>query len=529
MSHQEQLQAGIQLHREGKLEEAGAIYQQILAEDESNPHAMHWLGLLAMQVGQLEPAVGLLGKAVQIEPNDPFYWHNFGAVLEQGNNLEEATKAYAQALLLDTNQAGTLAALGHALIKSERHAEAIAPLSQALQFKPDDPDLCHHLATAFSQTGEWEKALETSAEGLRIRPDSAYSLCQHAEIELHLRKNEEAAETYATALSYRDEYPRALTGRAIALTRLGQAEEAIALFHRAVELEPDSFHTLRSLAACLHALGRHDEAIVIYERALEIHHEETPRLELAVAYEKADRYELALRLWEEIAIDFPESPIVAYQLAALRGEDPPPLSPAAFTAQLFDSYAENFDDHLLNRLEYRAPGVLAKAVAPHLATERPDMLDLGCGTGLCGEEYRGKVGYLVGVDLSKGMIEKAKEREIYDDLIVADIISMMNQSERQFDLIIAGDVLEYLGDLSGVYQAAYRILKPNGIFAYSVEAMEGDGTYRLEKTRRYTHSPQYLRDLARTYNFEEKNLSHEIIRRQGDTDVTGLIVVLQKV
>jgi len=529
MTSQEELQAGIDLHREGKLEEAAAIYQQILAEDESNPHAMHWLGLLAMQVGQLEPAVGLLGKAVQIEPNQPFYWHNFGAVLEQGNNLEEATKAYAQALLLDTNQAGTLAALGHALIKANRHPEALEPLSRALQLKPDDPDLCHHLATAWNQTDEPEKALEASAEGLRLRPDSPYSLCQHAEIQLRLKKNKEAAETFATALSYRNDYPRALTGRAIALTRIGQGEEAIELFHRAIELEPDSFHTHRSLAACLHALARHDEAIEAYKRALEIRHEETPRLELAIVYEQSDRYELALRLWEEIAVDFPDSPIVAYQIAALRGENPPPLSPAAYTAQLFDSYADNFDDHLLNRLEYRAPGVLAKAVAPHLSAPRPDMLDLGCGTGLCGEEYRGKVGYLAGVDLSKGMIDKARAREIYDDLIVDDIISMMNQSERQFDLIMAGDVLEYLGDLSGVHQAAYRILKPGGIFAYSVEAMEGEGTYRLEKTRRYTHSPQYLRDLAQAHNFVEKSLSHEVIRRQVNTDVTGLIVVLQKV
>lgn len=529
MTHQEQLQTGIQLHREGKLEEAAAIYQQILAEDEFNPHAMHWLGLLAMQVGQLEPAVGLLGKAVQIEPNEPFYWHNFGAVLEQGNNLEEATKAYAQALLLDTNQAGTLAALGHALIKSERHAEALEPLSRALLLKPDDPDLHHHLATAWSQTGEWEKALEASAEGLRIRSDSPYSLCQHAEIELHLRKNKEAAETFATALSYRDDYPRALTGRAIALTRLGQGVESIALFRRAIELEPDSFHIHRSLAACLHALARHEEAIVEYNRALEIRHEETPRLELAVAYEQMDRHDMALKIWEEIAVDFPDSPIVAYQIAALRGEDPPPLSPAAYTAQLFDSYAETFDDHLLNRLEYRAPGVLAKAVAPHLGTQRPDMLDLGCGTGLCGEEFRGKVGYLAGVDLSPGMIEKARERKIYDELLVEDIITMMDQSERRFDLIMAGDVLEYLGELSGVYQAAHRILKPGGIFSFSVEEMEGEGTYRLEKTRRYTHSAQYLRDLAKTHQFEEKSLNQEVIRRQMEIDVTGLIVVLQKV
>lgn len=529
MTSQEQLQAGIALHREGKLEEAAAIYQEILAADESNPHAMHWLGLLAMQVGQIEPAVGLLGKAVQIEPNEPFYWHNFGAVLELGNNLEEATKAYAQALMLDVNQFNTLAALGHALIKSERYAEALEPLSRALQIKPDEPDLYHHLATAWSQTGELEKALDASAEGLRLRPDSPYSLCQHAEIELQLRKNAEAAETFATALTYRDEYPRALTGRAIALTRIGQGTVAIELFHRAIELEPDSFHTHRSLAACLHALARHEEAIEAYQRALEIKHEETPRLELAVVYEKLERYELALKLWEEIAIDFPDSPIVAYQVAALRGENPPPLSPAAYTAQLFDSYADSFDDHLLNRLEYRAPGILAKSVAPHLSVDQPDMLDLGCGTGLCGEEYRGKVGYLAGVDLSKGMIEKAQDREIYDDLIVDDIISMMNQTERRFDLVMAGDVLEYLGDLDGVYQAVHRILKPGGIFAFSVEEMEGEGTYRLEKTRRYTHSAQYLRDLAQTHHFEEKSLNHEVIRRQVETDVTGLIAVLQKV
>src|SRR5207248_233908 len=76
-----------------------------------------------------------------------------------------------------------------------------------------------------------------------------------------------------------------------------------------------------------------------------------------------------------------------------------------------------------------------------------DVLDLGCGTGLCGALLRRWARTLVGVDLSPGMLEKARERGCYDRLEQGDLVAVMRtMPARSFDLIVATDVLIYIGD-----------------------------------------------------------------------------------
>src|ERR1043165_1981245 len=74
-------------------------------------------------------------------------------------------------------------------------------------------------------------------------------------------------------------------------------------------------------------------------------------------------------------------------LAAGRGcaGDPGTLrAPAKFVERFFESYADNFDPHLVDTLEYPMPELLREMVLSAAPGRRFDILDLGCGTGLCG-------------------------------------------------------------------------------------------------------------------------------------------------
>ena len=84
---------------------------------------------------------------------------------------------------------------------------------------------------------------------------------------------------------------------------------------------------------------------------------------------------------------------------------------AADEKAVFDRYAENFDAHLQGQLQYRAPEMLAQVIGAARTDDKLlDILDLGCGTGLCGPLFKPIANSLAGVDLSPNMIEKCKAR-----------------------------------------------------------------------------------------------------------------------
>ncbi len=211
-----------------------------------------------------------------------------------------------------------------------------------------------------------------------------------------------------------------------------------------------------------------------------------------------------------------------------RGEAPGSLSPA-YVARLFDDYAPRFDKHLIEDLGYRAPALIAEA----LSTVAPDRrfasaLDLGCGTGLMGEALQGRIGHLTGVDLSAAMIAKARDRGVYDRLVVADAAGMLGREPPgSADLIVAADALVYIGDLAPLFAALARGLASDGLFAFSVETGEGDG-FKLEPTMRFAHSRSYVEATAREVGLQPLLVQSASTRREGGADAPGLICVFER-
>ena len=152
---------------------------------------------------------------------------------------------------------------------------------------------------------------------------------------------------------------------------------------------------------------------------------------------------------------------------------------------------------MLGQLGYCAPRILRElvaVVAPDIGKNSLAILDLGCGTGLTGMAFKDLAQRLDGIDLSPAMIEKARERGIYDNLTADDIVNLTTRTDF-YDVVLAADTLVYLGDLSRVLEVSYAALKPDGLFLFSAEKRDGAG-YDLGPKRRWRHSEEYLRDEA---------------------------------
>lgn len=217
------------------------------------------------------------------------------------------------------------------------------------------------------------------------------------------------------------------------------------------------------------------------------------------------------------------------QLARLGAGEKRPAMTAAYVRRLFDQQAAKFDETLLQRLGYRGPGVLLDAVREVASEELHigSMLDLGCGTGLCGAVFRPQVDWLVGVDISPGMVAKARAKGLYDRLSVLDLQAFLHaeaQSHARYHLVVAADVFVYVSELISIAAAASRVLAPDGLFAFTVETHSGDGVV-LQQTLRYAHGPAHVRQAIADAGLNLMCLKHIVTREEKGVPVPSLVVV----
>jgi predicted TPR repeat methyltransferase len=135
---------------------------------------------------------------------------------------------------------------------------------------------------------------------------------------------------------------------------------------------------------------------------------------------------------------------------------------------------------------------------------------------------------LHGVDLSPRMVEKARERKLYDSLEVSDAASSLKSKLAAWDLAISADVFVYVGDLREIFAACVSALRPGGMFAFSVEAADDTDTFVLHGTGRYAHAGAYIRTLAAATGFSEIEHHAVVVRKEKGQDVNGYLFLLRR-
>jgi predicted TPR repeat methyltransferase len=271
-------------------------------------------------------------------------------------------------------------------------------------------------------------------------------------------------------------------------------EPALADFERAIALRPDYASAHHFRGNVLRSLQRIDAAAAAYRSALAC---------------GADPAQLE------------------YALASIGIGAVPAGAPEAYLKNLFDNYAGHFDQHLLQQLDYQIPAHIEAAIQRCQPRDALLTIDLGCGTGLCGEFLRRSARRLIGVDLSQPMLDKAAERGLYNELVCADIVQFLQTFSACPDLVVAADVLVYLGDLQPLLHAVRQLSSPGTLFCFSVE--EGEGTaYALQASNRFCHSPAYLRAVALACDFDVLALDFVVGRRDHGLALPSIIATLRR-
>jgi predicted TPR repeat methyltransferase len=277
----------------------------------------------------------------------------------------------------------------------------------------------------------------------------------------------------------------------------GDLDGAVSLYGETLALAPQWAEAHFALAEVLEQLNRHQDACAHYTDYLR--HAETDVLGAEI------------------------------RLALLGAAPVPAVLPEPYVRTLFDQYAERFDEALVTKLEYRAPYLLRDAVdrARPAQPGGDRVLDLGCGTGLAGEAFRYRASWLAGVDLSPGMVGMAARKAIYDDLREAEAIQALAEQTMRYDIVIAADVLVYMGDLVALFGAVRAALQPDGLFAFSLQRTEADN-FVLGRECRYSHHPDYIRQLAEDAGMSVLALDPAVCRLEAGKAVPGMIGVLQR-
>ena len=232
---------------------------------------------------------------------------------------------------------------------------------------------------------------------------------------------------------------------------------------------------------------------------------------------------------QALLLDPPDRHGAALALARLGLTTALPVAPAAYVAALFDEYAPRFEDHLTRQLAYRGPAHLIEALASVGLRHFKHVLDLGCGTGLCGAAIRPRADHLAGVDLSAGMVAAARSKAIYDRLETGDLHAFLaGEPTASADLVVAADVLIYIGDLAPLFERAARVVSDGGTLAFSTQLASAEYGYALGEDLRFHHSRRYVDDALTDAAFTVLRREVRSVRRENGRDVPGLIFVARR-
>jgi predicted TPR repeat methyltransferase len=124
------------------------------------------------------------------------------------------------------------------------------------------------------------------------------------------------------------------------------------------------------------------------------------------------------------------------------------------------------------------------------------------------------------------MLARAKEKNVYDALLNAELTEYLRDNSEAFDLIVSADTLVYFGDLECVLTAAARALRPRGIVVFTLEhavGLEAGVDFRLEMHGRYSHARAYVERLLAVSGLRPE-IRHAELRMESGAPVAGLVI-----
>jgi len=384
------------------------------------------------------------------------------------------------------------------------------------------------LACAVQNEGRLEEAKQQYLLLLQSLPNSAFLRYNIGLVYFDLGDFAQALSEFSLALSLAPKDEDTLFNLALCQKKTGDKSGAIASYRQLLTADPDHADCLYNLGGCYRDLYEDELAIACYQRVLTLKPAYLPAANnLAYLHHRAGETEQAILYYSQVLEQRPEDESVQYLLAALLGIelDHPPDS---YVRNFFDTYAEDLEPSLVAELGYDNPqqlyGCLCRSAARD--AECAHGLDLGCGTGLSGLAFKGMVTVLDGVDLSPNMLAQATYKGCYARLHPDSIIHHLQSTPETYDFFVATDVFIYVGDLLATFTAAQAIARPQALFCFSTEHLDGEG-YRLLPTGRFAYSPAYISGIATATGWTVLIRESARLRKEREDWIAGDLWILR--
>jgi predicted TPR repeat methyltransferase len=458
--------------------------------------ALRRFGLTHWAAGNPRAASIVFATAAAIAPDDAALWLDLGSTLHAAGRVAEARVVFERALLLDPTPAR--AWLGFALVANllADKSRAEEAFKAALTRDPKLADaafglglLCFDQQRYAEAAHYWHGAIAAGCQNALVYAGLGQALFFTGDFAGASRA---LARQVASGAADQKLIQRFALTRFLETMIAGDVEAAFAAYRDAAGADAEDLQSMSGTAFhILSAYGHRDAA---------------------------------LRLGRARLASLGDDPIQRYLLDAVAGEKLD-RAPRDYVIAYFDRFADSFDKQLVEVLGYQVPEKLARLVGA-TGKDLPRAVDLGCGTGLAGPHLRAGRSRLVGVDLSPRMLAKAKDRDVYDALVEADLIAFLQQTAERFDLVFAADTIIYLGELTPFFTAAARVTPPGGIVAFNIETT-WEAPYLLLPSGRFAHAVAALRSNAAPW-FAVRTSEPVIVRVEANAAVHGGLLIFER-
>jgi len=442
---------------------------------------------------RLSESLLLNKRAIELSPKDFEAYGNIANTLRRLGRLKEAEENYRQAIYLKSDFAEAYSSLGITLGELGKLEEAEANCRKSIELRPQFDHAYNNLGIILHNLGRLEEAEESYRKAITLNPNLVESYNNLGNSQRNGGKLEEAELSYKKSIELKSDYAEAFNNLAATLQERGKLDEAEVNYKLAIELKPDYAEAFKNLGGLLHRLNRDEEAIKSYNKAIELK---------------------------------PDNKDTFHLIAALKGETTK-SAPKVYIENLFNNYAYRFDESLVHQLEYHAPKIISKIISSNYKdSSLGSILDLGCGTGLFGEEINQFCDYLEGVDLSSLMLNVAEKKNVYNKLTKIDILDYLSSENLDFNYFVFTDVFIYLGDLTDVFRLIKSRNKSYGKLVFTTEDTEKKN-YFLEKSGRYSHSKAYIEMLCSNFNYKLSHFEKIKLRKEKDKFINGGLYICE--
>jgi predicted TPR repeat methyltransferase len=400
-----------------------------------------------------------------------------------------------------------------------------------LALAPDDVTALHFLGVLEHQSGDSDAAIKNIERAIGLDPTYADAHNNLGNILRETNRFGPALLAYQRVVELAPAHADGWNNLGVMLRGRGQYDEAQRAYARAIELDPGHAAAWQNRGSLFAKLDQIDVAVGAYRQVLALRPGDVAAYDaLSRTLYRAGRIEQAIAVYHEWLQVDPGNPVALHMLAACTGDVAPARASDSYVRATFDAFAGSFDQ-VLDQLGYRAPALIGERLTEILPAPDASLViaDAGCGTGLCADYLRPRASRLVGVDLSPGMLAKARARKLYDELVEAELSTWLGREPHVYDVIVSADTLCYFGALEQALSGVASALRAGGRVVFTVEnTADATAAYQLSASGRYTHSENYVRNALALARLDSVHIDRVELRRERGDEVSGLLVSARK-